>query len=65
MKLHELGTVILVVLSLMGLFVVGATVTGQSKELCDGMGGTYTPANANVADVCPGGSWRNLLREKK
>ena len=66
MKLRDLGTAIVVALVLMGVFLVGATVTGNSKELCDAMGGTYTPANANVgADVCPGGEWRNVFREKK
>lgn len=44
-----------------GVIFVGATVTGNQKELCDKMGGTYTPANAGRGDICPGGKWSALV----
>jgi hypothetical protein len=43
-----------------GVIVIGATVTGNQKELCDRMGGKYTP-QAAPGDICPGGKWSALV----
>ena len=55
-----------VVAMLVGWFVLPiAVLTGKTKELCDVMGGKYTPTGP---DICPGGDWVKvvpLLRELK
>lgn len=41
------------------VLVLGASVTGQNERLCDALGGTYTPGEA---DQCGDGKWLNLVR---
>lgn len=48
-----------VVVAIAAVLVI-ASVTGQGKELCDAMGGKYSPETAQT-EACPGGSWLNLL----
>jgi hypothetical protein len=43
------------------ILVVGATVSGNQENLCRAMGGTYAPTGA---DICPGGTWANLVTPK-
>jgi len=59
----EVATALIVALAA-SLLVIGATVTGQQERLCTAMGGTWTPAYP-PEDVCPGGSWLNLIRQPK
>ena len=49
-----------------GVIVIGATVTGNQKELCDALGGQYRNVGT-TGESCPGGSWANLVgaRPKK
>jgi hypothetical protein len=37
-----------------------AILSGKKKELCDVLGGTYTP-NSDGLDQCPGGVWLRIL----
>lgn len=42
------------------VIILGATLTGQQKALCDQLGGTYTPVGTS-GESCPGGKWSNLV----
>jgi hypothetical protein len=45
--------------------VVEATTTGTQKELCENtLKGKYVPAYP-PQDVCPGGSWTNIIKAPK
>jgi hypothetical protein len=37
-----------------------AILSGKKKELCDVLGGTYTP-NSDGLDQCPGGVWLRII----
>jgi hypothetical protein len=42
------------------VFLPAAILTGKKKELCDLLGGTYTP-NSDGQDQCPGGVWLRTI----
>ena len=58
--MDPIGAVTAVVTLVFGTLVTaGATITGNQEKLCEGMGGTFTPSHTE--NVCPDGSWRNLV----
>jgi hypothetical protein len=47
----------------MTVLTIGASVTGQQEKLCNALGGHYAPAPQGQ-DVCPDGTWLNLINKK-
>lgn len=57
--------IIAVMLTVQGSMVIEAVATGTQKELCeDTLKGKYVPAYP-PQDVCPGGSWTNIIKAPK
>jgi uncharacterized membrane protein len=56
---QELAAANAITAILVGWFVLpAAVISGKTKELCDVMGGKYTPTGP---DICPGGDWVKVI----
>jgi hypothetical protein len=56
---QELAAANAITAMLVGWFVLpAAVVSGKTRELCEVLGGKYTPAGP---DLCPGGDWVKVI----